>query len=288
MILLPLTLALATVVADPGPALTPSAASLAAAEYAFTDKAAKDGSRAAFLANFSDKGTYYIPQPVSGVEYWRTQLDFGTLLQWTPIRAETSSAGDLGYTTGPWTFKLSKDATDVVHGWYVSLWERSGEGPWKVRLDIGINTPDPKDVPAPTPLARTAAALPAAPTVHPANSPELMDLDKKFGAECSSANEKNTVIMTAYKSRIDSAVRLYRKGRFPLEGVAGLQRYLDPWAMDFQPSEAVVSGSNDLGLTRGMMTRKDPSGTQTTQYIHIWKKVSGSWKLALEVEVPTK
>jgi ketosteroid isomerase-like protein len=288
MILLPLTIAMATLVADPAPAaapaLTPASASLAAAEFAFNDKAAKDGSRASFLANFHQDGVYYIPRPVKGVDYWKTQLEFDTLLQWFPIRVETSSAGDLGYTTGPWTYKLSKDATEEVYGWYVSLWQRDGEGPWKVRLDIGINTPDPKDLPAQTPLPRVAAALPPAPTVHPASSPELVALDKAFGEDASKANN----ITTAYKNRIDPSVRFYRKGRFPLEGASMLQRYLDPWAVDFQPSESIISGSNDLGLTRGTMTRKEPSGATTSNYIHIWKKAAGSWKLALEVEVPTK
>lgn len=279
MLLLPISIALAAAVAEPP---TPAAASLTTAEYAFTDQSAKDGIRAAFLGALHPKGLVFIPRPVNGIDYYRTQLDLGASLLWFPVRAETSAAGDLGYTTGPWTYRLSKDAPEAAYGWFVSLWERDGNTPWKVRLDIGISTPDPSELPAPAALPRGAAPLPAAPAVQPSASPELAGLDKAFGEAASKE------ITGAYKSRIDDHVRLYRKGRFPLEGAASLQRYLDPWPVNFEPAEAVVSGSNDLGMVRGTMTRKAPDGLQTSNYVHIWKKAAGAWKLAVEVEVPAK
>jgi ketosteroid isomerase-like protein len=287
MLLLPLTLTLLSAVAEtPAPAPGPVAASLVAAEYAFTDQAAKDGIRAAFLNALHPEGLVFIPRPVNGFAYYKTQLEFDASLQWFPVKVETSAAGDLGYTTGPWTYKIAKDAPDASYGWVVSIWQREGAAPWKVRLDIGISTPDPSELPtAPTPMARTTAALPAAPTGRPAASPELLALDQDFGRD---ANKKDN-ITNAYKNRIDAGVRFYRKGRYPLEGAAALQRYLDQYPVDFQPAEALVSGSTDLGYTRGIMTRTEaPGKTTTSYYIHVWKKVAGAWKMAVEVEVPTK
>lgn len=282
MILLPLSFVLASAVAQTGPALTPAASSLVAAEYAFTDQSAKDGIRSAFMNAFHKDGLVFIPRAVNGLAYYGTQLETGASLQWFPIRVETSAAGDLGYSTGPYTFRSAKDAPDAAHGWFVSIWQRDAGSAWKVRLDIGVSTPDPSELTAPVPLARSNASLPPAPSVSPSASPELAALDHTFGEEAT----KN--IQNAYKARIDTAVRFYRKGRFPLEGAGSLQRYLDPWAVDFQPAEAFVSGGGDLGFTRGTLTRKDPAGPQTSNYVHIWKKVGGTWKLAVEVEVPSK
>ncbi len=282
MPLLPLTFVLASAVAQTGPALTPAAQSLVAAEYAFTDQSAKDGIRAAFMGAFHKDGLVFIPRAVNGLAYYGTQLEMGASLQWFPIRAETSAAGDLGYTTGPYTFRSAKDAPDAAYGWFVSVWQRDAGAPWKVRLEIGVSTPDPSELPAPKALPRAAAALPSAPAVSPSASAELVALDTAFSEEAA----RN--IQNAYKARVDANVRLYRKGRFPLEGAGSLQRYLDPYAVTFQPTEAVISGGGDLGFSRGTLTRKDPSGPQTSNYVHIWKKAAGAWKLAVEVEVPAK
>jgi len=279
MLMLPLTFALIAAVAEPPAPATPS---LIAAEYAFADQSEKDGTRAAFLAALHPDGMVFIPRPVNGVAYYKTQLEFGSSLQWFPTRVEASAAGDLGYSTGPFTFRTAKDAPVGVFGWFVSIWERDGASPWKVRLDIGITTPDPTHQPPPTPLPRSTAALMPTATAKVAASPELLALDRTFSDEAT----KN--IGNAYKARIDAGVRFYRKGRFPLEGAAALDRYLDQYPVNFQPEESMVSGSGDLGFTRGLMNRMDPAGKQTSHYLHIWKKAAGNWKLAVEVEVPTK
>lgn len=280
MLLLPISFALAAAVAEPP---SPATASLTVAEYAFADQSAKEGTRAAFLGALHKDGTVFIPRPVSGVAYYQTQLELGSSLQWFPVRVEASAAGDAGYSTGPWTYRVTKESPDAAYGWFVSFWEREDAGPWKVRLNIGISTPDPSDRPAPTPLPRIAAPLPGAPSAHPTASPELAGVDKAFGE----AAGKD--IMGAYKSRVDEHVRLYRKGRFPLEGPGSLQRYLDPWPVTFEPAETIISGSNDLGMVRGTLTRQEKDKpAQTSTYVHIWKKVGPAWKLALEVEVPSK
>ena len=279
MLMLPLTIAMISAVAQP-PA--PAAGSLVAAEYAFADQSEKDGTRAAYLGALHPDGMVFIPRPVNGIAYYKTHLEFGAALQWFPTRIEASAAGDLGYSTGPFTFRTAKDAPVSVFGWFVSIWERDGAAPWKVRLDIGITTPDPSDLPAPAPLPRSTASLTATAAGKVGTSPELLALDRTFSDDAT----KN--IGTAYKARVDAGVRLYRKGRFPLEGAAALDRYLDQYPVNFQPETSLVSGSGDLGMTRGLMNRLDPAGKQTSYYVHIWKKAAGAWKLAVEVELPTK
>ncbi len=286
MFALPLTLALAAVAAEPQQPLSPPAAGLVTTEYAFAAKAAQDGTRAAFLANYHQDGLYYIPRPVNGVAYFKTQLEFDTLLAWAPTKAEVSSAGDLGYTTGPWTFKLNKNekgAEPSAFGWYISVWGRDNGGPWKVLLDIGISTPDPKDLPVqPVALPNPKAAAPAA-TGTPKASPELESLEAAF----SSAAASN--ITSAYTKYVDEGSRLYHAGRFPQEGVKSLPRYLDPWPVSFKVEGSYIASSGDLGMTRGLLTRTENPGkpnAKVTQahFVHVWRKVGNAWKLAVEVE----
>ena len=60
-------------------------------------------------------------------------------LTWTPVGADISASGDLGYTYGTYEFSSKdKDGKTVVdHGKYTSIWKKQGDGSWKVVLDMG-------------------------------------------------------------------------------------------------------------------------------------------------------
>ena len=67
-------------------------------------------------------------------------------LTWTPVGADISSSGDLGYTYGTYEFESKdKDGKPVVeHGKYTSIWKKQRDGSWKVVLDMGNASPDQK------------------------------------------------------------------------------------------------------------------------------------------------
>jgi len=67
-------------------------------------------------------------------------------LTWTPVGADISSSGDLGYTYGTYEFdSKDKDGKPVVeHGKYTSIWKKQRDGSWKVVLDMGNASPDQK------------------------------------------------------------------------------------------------------------------------------------------------
>ena len=60
-------------------------------------------------------------------------------LTWTPVGADISSSGDLGYTYGTYEFtSKDKDGKTVMdHGKYTSIWRKQGDRSWKVVLDMG-------------------------------------------------------------------------------------------------------------------------------------------------------
>lgn len=67
-------------------------------------------------------------------------------LTWTPVKAEMAASGDLGYTYGNYVLKTKdKDGKPVTqYGKYASIWKKQKDGSWKVVLDMGNSSPEPK------------------------------------------------------------------------------------------------------------------------------------------------
>ncbi len=72
--------------------------------------------------------------------------DKNNRLLWTPVGADISASGDLGYTYGTFEFHAKdKDGKPVVqYGKYTSIWKQQKDGSWKVVLDMGNASPEPK------------------------------------------------------------------------------------------------------------------------------------------------
>jgi ketosteroid isomerase-like protein len=66
-------------------------------------------------------------------------------LTWTPVYADLSVSGDLGYTYGTFEFRSkNKDGKPTVaHGKYTSIWKKQKDESWKVVLDMGNDSPAP-------------------------------------------------------------------------------------------------------------------------------------------------
>jgi ketosteroid isomerase-like protein len=67
-------------------------------------------------------------------------------LTWIPVHADMAASGDLGYTYGTYEFRSKdKDGKPTVeHGKYASIWKRQKDGTWKVVMDMGNSSPNPK------------------------------------------------------------------------------------------------------------------------------------------------
>jgi len=72
--------------------------------------------------------------------------DKSNQLLWTPVGADISASGDLGYTYGTYEFhSKNKDGKPAVeYGKYTSIWKLQKDGSWKVVLDMGNTSPNPK------------------------------------------------------------------------------------------------------------------------------------------------
>jgi len=71
--------------------------------------------------------------------------DKSNRLTWTPVGADISASGDLGYTYGNYEFQSpGQDGTQTEFGKYTSIWKLQKDGSWKVVLDMGNASPVPK------------------------------------------------------------------------------------------------------------------------------------------------
>jgi ketosteroid isomerase-like protein len=122
-----------------------------AADRAFSEMSVKQGAHAAFLAFMADDVRLFDGDhpPILGkaaaaayyadVEKKNPSAEKNSSLEWTPIEAEASDDGSLGWTRGTWIFSGKKPDGQIrkVTGYYVTEWRRGADGKYKFVLDIG-------------------------------------------------------------------------------------------------------------------------------------------------------
>jgi ketosteroid isomerase-like protein len=144
------TLALAALLLFPSAVSAGPKEEKMAADRAFSELSLKSGAHAAFLAFMVDDVRLFDGEhpPILGkaaaaayyadVEKKNPQGEKSSTLQWTPLEAEASPDGMLGFTRGTWVFTAKKkDDEQKVTGYYVTEWKRQSDGGYKFVLDIG-------------------------------------------------------------------------------------------------------------------------------------------------------
>lgn len=88
--------------------------------------------------------------PVSGKEAIRGYVaqslkNPGFAISWTPMQAEVSRSGDLGYTMGTnaFTIPTAEGGSTTVAGRYVTVWRKEADGKWRCVVDFWNQAPAP-------------------------------------------------------------------------------------------------------------------------------------------------
>lgn len=121
-----------------------------AADKAFSAMSIEKGRHIAFLAYMTDDIRLYAGDhpPVIGRQAVTALYEAeeksdpnykNERLEWTPVDAEASPDGGLGFTRGTWIFTAPKPDGGLVKvtGYYVTEWRRQSDGSYKFCLDIG-------------------------------------------------------------------------------------------------------------------------------------------------------
>jgi ketosteroid isomerase-like protein len=117
-------------------------------EANFAADVAKHG-HDAFLTYFAEDGVEIVDGGgINDKDAMRKQPPWpeGTTLTWTPVHAEMAASGDLGYTYGNYVYTDKNKEGKLVasYGKYTSIWKKQKDGQWKVVVDMGNSSPDPK------------------------------------------------------------------------------------------------------------------------------------------------
>src|SRR5688500_14032682 len=132
--------------ASPAPGAGSAFEELVAAERAFAARSTSAGTRDACLAYLAEDAVLFIPRASPGRPFFESQPKTGQgRLEWTPIYAEVSAAGDHGFTTGPYEARAKPGVDSVTaYGNFVSIWTRDPVTyAWKVALDLGTTSERP-------------------------------------------------------------------------------------------------------------------------------------------------
>ena len=265
--------------------------SMVETERAFARMSEEKGTREAFTAFIADEGILFRPTAVLGKKWMQENpLPPSTtrpLLAWQPIFAFVSSAGDLGYTTGPWQYKKDiKDAQPTAFGNFMTVWKKQADGSWKFALDLGVSNPEPKD---PVTIwqpgqGRMDQEISAKVDQQLARS-GLLDAERKFSQVSAELGARESFLLYAAKD-----VRLFRNDHFPFVGKMAAADALAPVTAEWTWTSlfAGVSISGDLGYTYGIYELREKAGivSERGNYARVWKKVLGDWKLVIDVADP--
>ena len=233
-------------------------ASMVRAELDFAGMAAEKGTQAAFLQYLAEPSVLFAPRPVNG-KAWLTEHPMSPgLLSWRPAVAGVSQTGDLGFSTGPWEYRRTKDSEPVAFGRFLTIWKKQTDGSWKAVLDTGVDSSGPN---------ATVLEVRRVPGVNPQQAGQ-----RESRLDALSAADRETWTSEVFNKSLRSDSVLLREDSLP---ETGREKHLTRDGAD-------VSAGGDFGYTFGTYQSSDQIiGT----YVRVWQ-YDGSWKITVDLRKP--
>jgi hypothetical protein len=247
---------------------------LAKAERSFAAHAVAHGIKAAFL-RFADSTAVMFDKgkAVNAIQLWNSRDNRPGILNWFPDYIEISASHDFGYTTGPWTFQRSATRDSIEgNGRFITIWHWNNVDEWTFLLDLGVNN---------TPFANDTIL----------HKMEITDPTNDKGSITDLKNTENNFIQATKQSIkkghlqfLSAQTILNINGAAPARTPDEIDSLLNklPPLIEFTIDGLGISSSGDLGYVYGVTLING----KTDNYLHVWRKETNGWKLALEVLHP--
>lgn len=270
----------------------PRLASLVEAEQAFARSAADLGIREAFLKYLADDAILFRPRATNGKRFLAAQPDAPGLLFWEPALADVSLAGDLGFTTGPWSYSPDPDSVPTAHGQYFTVWKLQRDGSWKVAIDHGTYTPPPPNWPSRVerPMAHRADQRRIEREIDPETEiGRLLHKDRAFADAVATQGK-----LQAINAFFTADVHVLRDGRQPRRGIDAARTVAAerPGRLTWRVLAGDVSKSGDMAYTYGEYEYQPPGAAAPKElgnYVRVWRNqpsTGGIWRVAVDVMSP--
>lgn len=253
-----------------------AAIQLAQKERDFSLSSATRGIKNSFLAYFDDSCVAFYPRPVNAKHSLMGEPESRASLAWSPTYVEISASGDFGYTTGPSEYRAGGIAdSSMSYGHFISVWQKNGDGDWKVILDVGSSYPKEK----------IKAEQFAVKQLSSRHARKIRSAEVEYSGMRAADRALSLLIeargsAVAMKQFASEDVRVYRKGAFPSKGITdGLDLIKNEKPIHLKFYDGRTSSAADLGFTYGIVV---DAASDTSTYIRIWRK-ENEWKVAADI-----
>jgi hypothetical protein len=247
-----------------------------AAERAFAADGLELGVQASFFKHSAPDGIVFGPEPILAKAAFGEPRPKGKPLVWWPLWAGIARSGDLGFTTGPYTFD------GQPRGYYFTVWGKQPDGSWKWLYDGG----PPSDM--------TGAAPQDSPTAYARLSTRRAGSPAKAMAEVAAAERAlheaaKTDVKAAYLAAVADDGRIVGSRAKPPANRAEIETELGTRAatIAFSPLGGSASDAGDLAWTYGAAawTAQDGSA-QRAHYVRVWRDDKAGWRLLYDMLLP--
>lgn len=248
------------------------------AEMAFAQMSKEKSTKEAFLENLAhDAIVFSNGEPVNAVELWKKKPATSGMLYWWPVFADVSMAEDFGYTTGPYEMSKDKTGEPFAFGYYTTVWKKNGSGSWKVAADLGIYFETPEEEKHALKTVRRSSSKGKKPI--PSSKEGLSFIEQSYTQWL---NETGNSFLPEYFAR---DCRIHRSGNWPYTSMKVIETMQEDRQFYFEPVDADVSESGDLGYTYGKVKIESKDGNmEKASYLRVWKRETGmNWKIVLDV-----
>ena len=239
------------------------------AELAFANTARTETMKKAFLkymdsaAVVFDKGDIH-----NGIAFWNKADESNGKLLWHPSFYAASSAGDMGFTTGPWEYRPTMNDSVAASGQYTTVWTRNRKGEWKFLVDLGVYYRG---------SLFTDQSLSSCALLSPSNKKDtsIFAIENNF-LQTFAANRQQ-----AFEQFLHTNSWLNTDGKHPLKTSAAILTELNglPPETSFQPVAGGISSSHDLAYIYGTVQYSN----KKENYLRIWGREEQGWKILLQV-----
>ena len=287
-------IAMVVMSSSPSPASADAALdSLVATERAFSARSVAKGTKEAFLAYLAEGSVVFQPGAVDGRKAWEARPASAATLKWEAAFAAVSSAGDMGYTTGPWEYRPPADTAGTPappesyrYGQFNTVWKREKNVGWRVIADIGMTHPNPgrKGVGS----GEVTTGPPLKIRTMKSGRADIPGEDTRLSKAMRAAGPHE-----ALAAHAASDVRVNSEGRFPALGLEAAQARFDTLGgfYEYRTEGSAIARSGDLGYSYGLAEHflsAKGAPADTAVYLHVWRQEGGRfWRLVLAVMNPS-
>ena len=250
-------------------------APVVAAERAFAADGLSMGIRDSFLKHAATDAIVFQPGPVRVHDAFPgSPADSGgPPLVWWPLWAGISRSGDLGFTTGPFTFNGRPG------GYYFTVWKRQANGGWKWIYDGGPASDPVGAAPQGSPVNYLPLSTARAGSAKRAVA-QVQVLEHQLNGAAD--------LTAAYLAVMAPEGRVAGSRTAPENTPAGQARELAlrPAGLTLSARSAVSAQAGDLVWTWGDAAWTKDSQARMGHYVRIWQDRKGGWKLIYDALLP--